>query len=530
MSHDTSTKIFVGGLPPATNDESLAAYWAQYEPVEAIVMMDKMTGRSRGFGFVVFPSPAHVQSALSVQHTIDGKAVEVKACVSREEAREAGMSGKPPPYANNWQQPNSFAQVAPRGGFGGACGSSAPAEGGGQIANKLFVGGLAPSTTDETLVAYFQQFGEVECVVMMDKFTGRSRGFGFATFANAEAAQLALQSGAANGNESEHTIDGKVVSARICEERGSRPPQGNFGGAGNMNSGCGGCGGMGGAPPAAMALTNALQTLQQSLNSLSGPGNVGGNFNEGQQQQQQFGNNFGGGAGGGGFGGKGGPPTDVSTRIFCGGLPQTCDDTKLHTYFSSYGTLTDAKVMFDRSTGRSRGFGYVSFADAEACESVLQTSHMIDDKPIEVKPCEERGSAALATRQQQQPQQGYGPARTGFQGSFGGGCGGCAGCGGCGGGFNPGMMQQMGGANAMGCGCGMAQMQQQQMQQDPQNGNVMGLLATLLPSLMQGQGSYGTQAMMQPDNQAALAQVLGPVLAQLQNSQGPAGGNRFAPY
>mmetsp|Transcript_16230 Transcript_16230/g.44920 ORF Transcript_16230/g.44920 Transcript_16230/m.44920 type:complete len:434 (+) Transcript_16230:159-1460(+) len=90
----------------------------------------------------------------------------------------------------------------------------------------------------------------------------------------------------------------------------------------------------------------------------------------------------------------------VSSRIFCGGLPQTCDDAKLHTYFSRFGVLTDAKVMQDRATNRSRGFGYVSFADAHTCEVTLaQGSHIMDDKIIEVKRCEERGSAVLQGRQ-----------------------------------------------------------------------------------------------------------------------------------
>ncbi|MDP6943866.1 MAG: RNA-binding protein [Myxococcota bacterium] len=57
------------------------------------------------------------------------------------------------------------------------------------MSSKLFVGGLAWATTDETLRGHFQACGEVtEAKVITDRETGRSRGFGFVTFTDAEAA------------------------------------------------------------------------------------------------------------------------------------------------------------------------------------------------------------------------------------------------------------------------------------------------------------------------------------------------------
>ncbi|XP_071702101.1 uncharacterized protein [Rutidosis leptorrhynchoides] len=57
---------------------------------------------------------------------------------------------------------------------------------------KVFVGGLAWETQSETLHRYFQQFGEIlEAVVITDKQTGRSKGYGFVTFRDAEAANRA---------------------------------------------------------------------------------------------------------------------------------------------------------------------------------------------------------------------------------------------------------------------------------------------------------------------------------------------------
>lgn len=63
------------------------------------------------------------------------------------------------------------------------------------MAQKLFIGNLAWETTAEDLQAHFGQYGQVtDAFVAKDKFSGRSRGFGFVTFADASAAQAAKAS------------------------------------------------------------------------------------------------------------------------------------------------------------------------------------------------------------------------------------------------------------------------------------------------------------------------------------------------
>eukprot|EP00249_Psilotum_nudum_P017480 c26343_g1_i4 orf=633-932(+) len=57
---------------------------------------------------------------------------------------------------------------------------------------KVFVGGLAWETQREAMLQYFEQFGEIlEAVVITDKNTGRSKGYGFVTFRDPEAARRA---------------------------------------------------------------------------------------------------------------------------------------------------------------------------------------------------------------------------------------------------------------------------------------------------------------------------------------------------
>ena len=70
----------------------------------------------------------------------------------------------------------------------------------------MFVGGLSWETTQDTLQRYFGQYGEViDCVVMKNSETGRSRGFGFVTFADPSKVDLVLKSGP-------HELDGRTVS------------------------------------------------------------------------------------------------------------------------------------------------------------------------------------------------------------------------------------------------------------------------------------------------------------------------------
>lgn len=71
---------------------------------------------------------------------------------------------------------------------------------------RVFLGGIPWETTEERLKDYFMTFGDlVEVVIMKDKFTGRSRGFGFLVFADPTVAERLLL-------DSKHNIDGRIVS------------------------------------------------------------------------------------------------------------------------------------------------------------------------------------------------------------------------------------------------------------------------------------------------------------------------------
>ncbi|MEM6998064.1 MAG: RNA-binding protein [Patescibacteria group bacterium] len=82
------------------------------------------------------------------------------------------------------------------------------------MGNKLFVGGLPFATTTEELTAHFAQFGTVEdAIVMVDRETGRSRGFGFVTMSTAEEAKAAIDG--ANGKD----LGGREITVNEAKPR-----------------------------------------------------------------------------------------------------------------------------------------------------------------------------------------------------------------------------------------------------------------------------------------------------------------------
>lgn len=103
------------------------------------------------------------------------------------------------------------------------------------MSKKIFVGGLAFSTTEDELRNLFAPFGEIETVqIVTDRYTQKSRGFGFVEMTSDEEAAKAIE--ALNGTE---------LAGRALTVNEARPPQRREGGGGGRG-GFGGGGGRGG--------------------------------------------------------------------------------------------------------------------------------------------------------------------------------------------------------------------------------------------------------------------------------------------
>ena len=107
------------------------------------------------------------------------------------------------------------------------------------MGNKLYVGNLAYGVRDERLKRRSRQFGTVTSAkVMMDRETGRSKGFGFVEMGSDAEAQAAI-----NGMNGQ-ALDGRAIVVNEARPREERP--GGFGGGGGRSGGGGGYGGGGG--------------------------------------------------------------------------------------------------------------------------------------------------------------------------------------------------------------------------------------------------------------------------------------------
>lgn len=174
-------KLFIGGISWDTDEERLKEYFSSFgEVLETVIMKDRTTGRARGFGFIVFADPAVADLVIKEKHNIDGRMVEAKKAVPRDD------------QTNTMSRHSGSIQSSP-----------VPIR-----SRKIFVGGLASSVTENDFKLYFEQFGTVtDGVVMYDHNTRRPRGFGFITYNSEDAVDKVLL-------KTFHELNGKMVEVK----------------------------------------------------------------------------------------------------------------------------------------------------------------------------------------------------------------------------------------------------------------------------------------------------------------------------
>lgn len=202
-------KLFVRNLSFETTSETLQEVFSEFGAIqEAVVIMSKQTSRSKGYGFVTFMHMEDASRAIAnPTMDIDGRSVFV------------GLAARPDNASNS------------QGSSGGDRGDNGPV-----VPTKLFIRQLDYKTTSETLEEVFGAFGEIkEAVVLKDRQTGSSKGYGFITFTNAKAANAALA-------EPQKVIDGRTTFCKLATDGEQRPNNnrqaqyggGYGGGYGNM--------------------------------------------------------------------------------------------------------------------------------------------------------------------------------------------------------------------------------------------------------------------------------------------------------
>ncbi|KAM9804575.1 heterogeneous nuclear ribonucleoprotein A3 [Neosynchiropus ocellatus] len=238
-------KLFIGGLSFETTEESLRAHFEKWGTlVDCVVMRDPVGKRSRGFGFVTYSSVKEVDEAMKERpHKVDGRVVEPKRAVSREDSNKPGAH---------------------------------------LTVKKIFVGGIKEDTEEYHIREYFEQYGNIESIeIMMERATSKKRGFCFVTFDDHDTVDKIVA-------QKYHTINHHNCEVRKAlskqEMNAMSNNRGRSGGPGNfMGKGGGG------------------------FNRGGYNGGRGGydDYDNGEEENSGYGGGGYGGRGGGGYGGGG---------------------------------------------------------------------------------------------------------------------------------------------------------------------------------------------------------------------------------
>uniref|UniRef100_A0A7S3PM17 RRM domain-containing protein n=3 Tax=Aplanochytrium stocchinoi TaxID=215587 RepID=A0A7S3PM17_9STRA len=297
-------KLFVRGLPYTCTDEEFRKLFSMHGEIEeAAVIMDKVKGTCKGFGFVTFKDIDSTHSALETPtRPFEGREIHCNL---------AAVGHSVDGTTND--------------------ASSKPVDENDESLRKLFCRGLNYETTNEEFLNMFRQFGELEetnSTVVFDKTTGKSKGYGFITYRSKIDAMKALEN-------PEKQLGGRTIKLNLAS---NDPKQGG-----------------------------------------SFEGNV------------------------------------ALRKVFVRGLNYDTTQEEFQSLFQQYGETEDCNIAFDKSTGASKGYGFVTYTSPVSAMKCLEIPNKeLDGKTIICNLAEKgkRSRPMNAMRQHQQQQHhhqtGYG--------------------------------------------------------------------------------------------------------------------------
>jgi len=166
---ESQRKLFIGGLSWQTTEESLKEYFEGlgYKIEKVIIMKDKVTGRSRGFGFITLMNLEDVDKVVAAKLFL-GRKIEAKRAIPKQDLDNSSR--------------------------------------------KFFVGGIPVNLSVNEFRNYFEKYGPViDAQIITERNSGHSRGFGFVTFESDEVANSLLTA--------QHVIQGKKVEIKKAQPK-----------------------------------------------------------------------------------------------------------------------------------------------------------------------------------------------------------------------------------------------------------------------------------------------------------------------
>jgi CUG-BP- and ETR3-like factor len=330
-------KLFIGGLPPSTDDGTVAELLSAFGRVESVnLTRDPSTLLCAGYGFAKLASEEDAQKVIASLHN------QVKL--------------DPESYPN--VGPIQLRIVREEGG------STATTSTGGR---KLFIGGVPSSATGKSMRSLFQQYGEI-----LDLFIAPEKGYAFVKFASQEEASAALAG--VNGTmlpnavrplevriaQSTKGLDAEEQEAQLTAAAAAAVP----------------------TPAARRPVPSGEWTKYMTDDGRAYYHNKVTNKTQWEAPEEQD-------SGVGGIIGLSDEVQEDNTNslpiglekgpqganIFVYGLPDKWKEREFADEFKRFGKLFSIKVIYDKDTGASRGYGFISYTEPGPAEEAVRTMH-----------------------------------------------------------------------------------------------------------------------------------------------------------
>jgi len=339
-------KLFVGSLDWATTEEEIEEYFSKYGDISNVAISKfPDSGKSRGFAFVTFISGASVDSVQqSRPHVVKGRKLETKRATPKQ------LVGKPESQISS---------------------------------TKVFIGppeirskghsGLSEDISDEDLSEYFGQFGTIVKVQQMRwEDSGKKRGYGYVEFTDDDSVDKIVL-------VRTHVIKEREIEAKKALTRQQMKEIEEI----KNKTGNQGMGNMGMSNMANMGNSNAemgMNNFGMGMNNMGAGNNMGGNkYNMGMGSSNEI-------------RGTKRPRTAVDLeaqimrKLYVGSLDFGATEEDLKAHFEQYGEIEKVSIQKFPDTGRSRGFGFITFQNSSGVDNVqMSRPHQLQGKTLETK-------------------------------------------------------------------------------------------------------------------------------------------------
>ncbi|KAL0660456.1 hypothetical protein Bca4012_081041 [Brassica carinata] len=320
-------KLVVLGIPWEIDSDGLRDYMSKFGDLEdCIVMKDRSTGRSRGFGYVTFASSQDAKDALKGEHFLGNRILEVKVATPKEEMRQPAKK-----------------------------------------VTRIFVARIPPSVSESDFRRHFEKYGEITDLYMpKDHNSKQHRGIGFITFATSDSVEDLM--------EDTHDLGGTTVAVDRATPKEDDPPPRPPPAARMQRPPVAVAGGFG--APGGYGAYDAYISAATRYAALGAPTLYDNAAS---------------------FYGRAEPTRGIGNKIFVGRLPQEASVDDLRDYFGRFGRIQDAYIPKDPKRSGHRGFGFVTFAENGVADRVARRSHEICGQEVAIDsatPLDEAGPSA----------------------------------------------------------------------------------------------------------------------------------------